>query len=417
MYEIKEVYVSSNNSALYIWLVVVLIAGVIICVIILKNQKKQREQETTRKSGPGTETQADLVRILEGDYSKSEKERAEDKLNDPDIIIQVLMTPYRNEDSNSMFLINDRLACKIKDPVRAKRILLKSPKHFYDAYKQFAQIISNKKDIEEILMQWKAGHYYTYFLEKITDEEILMNLARNALQIEIRFAAAEKLGNYDLMDEIIEEDPAKIPLNKVHDPDIWRRITENEDIPEKYKLEAAILLKDEESITSFGRKMAWDYDCRTLVEEYKYQLSDDKLISIINDQSLSSAARMWAVSQIKNTALLNDAAEHCDDDSVRLEAYKRSAKYSMIMKENHIHLPDLQKGKPEVRQETADRLISLAETDPDVLLPIWDYLKKTIEEPVSETRSNWYDLDEAGYWNVSGIGKKFPDKPAAKNGE
>ncbi len=400
---------------LYSLLGVIVIVGTVMIVVILKNQKKQQPRGTAQQPGIKTRSQAELVRILEEENSESEKWRAVSELHDPDMIMRVLMSPLRDEDRNSKFIMNERLACKIEDPAMAKKIILESPKHFHDAYKHFAQIITNDKDLEEILLKMKTGNYQS-FLEKITDEEILMNLARNASWIDIRFDAAEKTGNHDLMDEIIEEDPAKFHnrLEKVHDPDVLRRITENEQLPDKVKFEAAVVLKDEALIRSFGKRMGWDYDCRTLLKNHKYQLSDDTLMGIITDPDIDSFARQDAAGKIKDTSLLDEIAEQCDDENVRLEAYKKSEKYHLILKENHIYLPDLESEESEVRQKTADKLISLAETDPEVLLPIWDYLKKKIEEPVTSTRSNWYDRDEAGYYNESGIGKKFPDKPGTE---
>ena len=401
---------SRTDIQLYITLAAIVIAGIIITAAILK---KQRERGSDKKSGVKTETQAELVRILEGENSDSEKWRAVFGLHDPHMIMQVLMSPLRDEDRNSKFPMNEQLASKITDPSMAKKIILESPKHFVDAYKHFAKVITNPNDLEEILMKMQTVHYAS-FLEKITDEEILMDLARNAAWSGIRYDAAKKAGNHGLMDEIIEEDPVKFHYHfeEVQDPDVLKRIAGSEQLPDMVRFEAAVVLKDEALIRSFGEKTGWNYDCRTLLESYKYQLSDDTLMGIIDDPESDNYTRQCAVKKITDTSLLDEAAEHCDDENVRFEAFKRSKKYSAIMNENHISLSDLQSGEPEVRQRTADKLISLAETDPEVLLPIWDHLKKMIEEPVTETRSNWYDSDEAGYYTVSGIGKKFPDKPA-----
>ena len=402
---------SNSDIQLYVMLAIILIVGIIVIVIILKNQKKQQERKTSDNSERKTMTQSDWARILEEKSSKSDKWRAAFELQDPYMIMRVLMSPDQDADS---FLINDKLASKITDPAKAKRILLESPGHFCEAYKHFAEIITDEKDLEEILLRMKTGDYKS-FLEKITDEEILLNLARNAARIDIRFDAAEKLGNHDLMDELILKEPKKFGLEKVHAPEVLRRISENEQLPDIIKLDAAILLEDEALIRSFGEKMGWNYDCRSQLKKRKYQLPDTILMSMINDPDIDRNARKDAVDKIKDTSLLDEAAEHCEDDIVRIEAYKRSKKYSRIMTANRIDLADLRSDNTKIRQMTADKLISLAETTPEVLLPIWDYLKETIEEPVTETRANRYDLEEAGYYNEYGIGKKFPDKPSETN--
>ena len=328
-----------------------------------------------------------------------------------------LMGLDEGEDPTGSIGYNDFLAEKITDPAMAKKIILKSPRKYFRAYEHFAKVITDEKDLEELLLNWKADDYSDYhFLRKITDREILLDLARNAPLIRIRFGAAEKLGDHALMDAIIEEDPVgfETRMQQVQDPEVLRRIAQNESLPEKVRLSAAVFLNDETLIRTLTEKMDWNFDCEHLIRHNFDRFSDDMLFYIIKECPMLGAE---AVKHIKNTSLLDEITEQSENEAVRAAAFGRSPKYSSKLKEKEIDLKDLHSEDTETRQHAADRLISLAETDPETLLPIWDYLKKIIEEPVSSSRSNWYDREEAGYYNESGIGKRFPEKPKKEPGE
>lgn len=382
--------------------------------------------------GKKFETQSDLAEILWNGQKGDEWERAADKLEDQYLMIEVLTRSPLAENVKQNYTtttgcrpeyerIYNSLAQRITDPVAAKKILLENPYGTDDSIKYFSRIIRNEKDIETILLHWEHRYHYEYFLDKVRDENILLNLARNASLWNIRYSAAVKLGNHDVIDALIEESLEEIndvyKLRNIHNPKVLQRIVQDQKHSDKIRLEAAILLKDDELIKSFAEKMGWSHDYDFRLYEHLKEFSDEQLLWIINSQKLESYTRQKAIEHIKDTSLLDEVAEQCENDELRVRAYMRSPKYSEKMEQNGIKLSDLHSSELSVRQKTADQLITLANSDPEILLPIWDYLKKTIEQPVELHIVSTYDLDEAGWDRYVGIGKQFPDKPAAKNGE
>ena len=381
---------------LYLYLLLIAAIGAVITAAILKKQSKTRKQLPPKEF----ESRFDPAR-----------NNGESENSDAYAFMRKLMSPDESGDPTGSIGYNDFLAEKITDPAAAKKIILKSPRKYFRAYEHFAQIITDEKDLEELLLHWKDDNFSDHhFLKKIRDRDILLNLARNAPLNRIRYNAAEKLGDHALMDSIIEEDPVgfQTRMEDVQDPEVLRRIAQNESLPDKVKLSAAVFLNDETLVRTITEKMDWNYDCEYLIRHNLDRFSDDMLLYMIKDRPMLGAE---AVKHIKNTSVLDEIAEQSENEAVRVAAYSRSPKYSSKLKENHISLQDLHSEDTQIRQNAADKLISLAETDPKTLLPIWDHLKKTIEEPVSSSRSNWYDREEAGYYYESGIGRKFPDKP------
>ena len=67
------------------------------------------------------------------------------------------------------------------------------------------------------------------------------------------------------------------------------------------------------------------------------------------------------------------------------------------------------------RKEAAVELIEIANTKPELIIPIWGWTKTKVEEPYKtfNVRVNEYDREEAGIYEErdSGIGLKFPTKP------
>ena len=385
---------------LYLYLLLIAAIGAFITVAILKQQSKSKKklppEEFESRFGPA-------------------RNNGENEYSDTYGVMRKLMSPDESGDPTSSVGYNDFLAEKITDPAMAKKIIQKSPRKYFRAYEHFAKVITDEKDLEELLLNWKDEEYSDYhFLRKISNHDILLNLARNAPLIRIRYNAAEKLGDHALMDAIIEENPVEFQtrMENVQEPEVLRRIAQNESLPDKVRLSAAVFLNDETLIQTIAEKMDWNFDCEHIIRHNLDRFSDDMLLNIIKDRPALGAE---AVKHIKNTFVLDEIAEQNENEAVRVAAYRRSPKYSSKLKENHIYLQDLHSEDTKIRQNTADRLISLAETDPETLLPIWDYLKKTIEEPVSSSRSNWYDREEAGYYNESGIGRKFPDKPGQQD--
>lgn len=379
--------------------------------------------------GEKFETQSDLGQILSDERNSADWKRAAGKLEDQDLIMQALTrgplaekVRQSHTQAGGIYLYDDlfdSLAKKITDSVIAKKVVLECPYITYDSAKHFAQMIKDQKDIEYILLHWDSPiYYYDIFLDKVKDENILLNLAKKASKREIRFASAEKLGNHDIMDALIEEDPEESLLSKVHDPEVLKRIAQNKKLSDLIRFRAALLLKDAELIKSLAEKMQWTPALDIRLSSFIKESPDDILLWIINShQRFESSIRKEAVSHIKDPSLLDDAAEQCENEEGRFWAYVRSPKYSQKMERNGIALSNLHSGELEIREKTADQLISLAQTDPEILLPIWNYLKKTIEQPVVSERMNKHDLEEAGRYQYDGIGKKFPERPAAKTGE
>ena len=129
---------------LYLYLLLIAAIGAVITAAILKKQSKTRKQLPPKEF----ESRFDPAR-----------NNGESENSDAYAFMRKLMSPDESGDPTGSTGYNDFLAEKITDPAEAKKIILKSPRKYFRAYEHFAQIITDDKDLEELLLHWKDDNF------------------------------------------------------------------------------------------------------------------------------------------------------------------------------------------------------------------------------------------------------------------
>lgn len=288
------------------------------------------------------------------------------------------------------------------------------------------------------------------FLDRITEREWLERIARSAISQNARKSALERMDDPSLTAEIAVTDGSayvrQSAVRMLTDESVLAHVAQNE--KEEYirliaveKLTDTSLLKTlSKGESSTAVRMAAAYILKDEALVYKliteamqnskpneipfpnhclYLLSDDSLVSLVLDcdektirfaETIIDKIKRESYSPlIRDAERFNGIVDLAQNHEIRRLAYMRAPKYepyaAFIEKLHSSCLKD--------RREAADKLIQVAAESPEMLFPVWDYIKELVETPVSESeRKNLYDREEAGYHADYGIGMKFPEKPS-----
>lgn len=246
-------------------------------------------------------------------------------------------------------------------------------------------------------------------VKKLTDQASLEYIAQNDEAKTVRQNAVEKLTNQAIIASVAQKDSdeyiRRLATEKLTNQVVLTYIANNDQSIIVKKM-AAYKLENEEMLVSL------------LIADPNPWKTDDKFVrSISNPKQL---ARL--VIKCSNKHIVDCAVDHLqDDESLRrilveaLEEWKKVGVYTKLPEYSNYAkwVKELTCWYDEdKRLEAAQKLIDIAKTKPGVLLPIWTWLKEKIETPRDKTYiKNRYDLEEAGYYEYSGIGLVFPDKP------
>ncbi len=246
-------------------------------------------------------------------------------------------------------------------------------------------------------------------VKEISDQFLLAKIAKNDnYPFDTRIAALHEINNMSLLEDIIKHEDNTFEvrlaaLEKVNDYSTLIRIAKNDkEVAAYVRVAAAKKADDQNTLADIAKKYGWEG------ESALKELNDPKLIADVAKKAKLKGVRQKAVAKLTDRAIINDVLSNGEYHDVIVEAYKK-------IPENRPYvclIEGLGDGQFDTRKEAAEELIVIAETKPEALLPIWDWIKKTIEIPYSQgERLNTYDREEAGLYSDSGIGLKFPTKP------